>query len=124
MKNLKFLFLLSLLITGSVFACPELEGVDLADGDNRPALTEISEVPYRPNFWQFVEIPGFSPDQYEACKDAFVVRTYRSDVSGKVYSAILSVEDSCDGGNSYGGLYTEDLGLVLGSISDSFISCL
>lgn len=117
-------FLISFLfVFNFAYACPELDGVDLADGEGPWIYEEQGSSPITLSKEEFAKIPNFHIDSYEDCKDALRVEEIRVKASGKIYMALLTYEDSCDGGNSYGALFSEDMSTMLGDIGDSFISC-
>tara|TARA_R110002049_G_scaffold63125_7_gene168132 strand:- start:566 stop:1144 length:579 start_codon:yes stop_codon:yes gene_type:complete len=69
--------------------------------------------------WKTIDVVASFP--YERCKDA--IRQSTIEVDGANYIVFRSVEDECDGGNTYGSIYTEDLKTPIAHIYDSDIYC-
>jgi hypothetical protein len=121
--------LLSLLVSTltflsiAAFACPELDGSDLANGDGPWSYVELERYSVTLTKTQFLQVPVYVDFDYSECRDALVIQMVQSKDSGRNFSALLTAEDNCDGGNSYGALYNEDRTQLLGEIRDSFIYC-
>lgn len=116
--------MMALLIPMSAVACPELNEVDLAGGPLRErTYVELSRKPISLTKKEFLSIPELKEMGYDECKDVISVRKLKVKSNGKIFNAIVSIEDKCDGGNSLGALYSENLLLKLGDISDSTIYC-
>lgn len=112
------------LILGNAYACPQLGGVDLADGDGPWSFIELSINNITLTEAEFNQIPVLAEDfDYEQCRDEMVVTKYQDKATGKVFSAVVTNDDNCDGGNVYGALYNEAMTELLGDIQDSFVSC-
>lgn len=111
-------------LTFAASACPELNNVDLASSYDKD---EYSEIGYRklPSLTKedFLKYPVFSDFEYEYCHNALAEMKVQATQTGEIYTIIMTVEDHCDGGNSYGNILDEKGRKVLGSIGDSFISC-
>lgn len=121
---MKLLMVLMTLVLGNAYACPELNGVDLADGDGPWTYTELEISGLVLSEAEFNNIPTFAGDfDYEQCKDAIVASKVQDKLTGKIFTAVYTNEDHCDGGNSYGVLYDQEMQTILGTIGDSFISC-
>ncbi|MBT7610049.1 MAG: hypothetical protein HN576_09850 [Bacteriovoracaceae bacterium] len=105
------------------YACPELNDVDLANGDGPWMHEEIDFYDIQLTKEEFVKIPNFDFFEYEKCKNALYVKVVRSKKTGRVFNAVMTNEDHCDGGNSYGALFNSDMKTFLGDIRDSYISC-
>lgn len=105
-------------------ACPELNNVDLASQYDADEYTEISsrniEMISKEDFLKY---PAFSDFEYEYCKDALVIKQVQATQTGTIYTLVMTYEDHCDGGSSYGNILDESGKVVLGHIGDSFISC-
>ena len=120
----KLLLSMALLLTFSTaFACPELDNVDLASGDGPWIHKELDTYKISLTKEDFINLPNFDESEYEDCKDAFIVQVVQSKQTGRIFSALKSYEDMCDGGNSYGVLYNAEMSVVVGEIADSGISC-
>lgn len=115
--------------SGSALACPEFNGVDLAgDYSSRPQpYEELSSQDIVLTESEFYSVPVWSGGRrhhlYERCKDVLVLTTLKHKETGRIFKSITSHEDMCDGGNSFGALFTENLILRVADIGDSFISC-
>ena len=125
MKYLTYLLMIS--ICGSSYACPELDNVDLANGEDAPVYEESSSSTVHLTEDEFYSMPQWAGlkkyDAYSKCKDGMIIKTLKHKTTGRVFKAITSNHDNCDGGNSIGALYSENLVQRLGDIGDSFISC-
>jgi hypothetical protein len=123
MKN-SILILSLLLASTPVFAKCEVDGIDMADGENLDAYVVVSEKKARfANKAEFNEALGelHSEFNYSECKNAMIWRYVHARGMKKVYTALISVEDECDGGNSFGVLYFKKQ--LIGYVNDSYISC-
>lgn len=69
--------------------------------------------------WKSLDVISAFP--YNECRDA-ISRSLIS-VEGKNYWVFRSNEDHCDGGNTYGAIYSEDLKTPIAHIYDSDIYC-
>jgi len=118
------LLILSLLLTTSIFAedaesiCNRMvnaqeneSGLEFLDGGATSVLT-------RENWNSIDVITAFG---YEQCKDA--VREELIEFEGKKYWSFRTVEDSCDGGNTYGVIYSYDLKTPIAHIYDGDMYC-
>jgi hypothetical protein len=117
------LFFAGLFVLNFAYACPELQGVDLADGEGPWVHEDLGSSTSTLTEEEFFKIPHFADSSYEECKDALRVKEVKSVVTGRVFNALITSEDYCDGGNSYGALFSEDMQTRLGDIGDSYISC-
>ena len=102
----------------------EVNDIDMADGDSLPAYVSLSTQKARfKNKAEFVQALGaaHADFDYARCKNAMIWEDIRANGKTKVYTALRSVEDECDGGNSYGVLYFKNK--IVGSINDSYITC-
>lgn len=118
------LMLISSVAAGQALACPELNNVDLASSYDRDEYIEVhSERLPKLSKKEFLKYPAFSEFEYEYCSDALVLKQLEATQTGNIYTVVISIEDHCDGGNSYGNILDESGEKVLGSIGDSFISC-
>ncbi len=118
------LMIVSSVAAGQVVACPELNNVDLASSYDRDEYIEVhSESLPKLTKEEFSKYPAFKEFDYEYCADALVLKQLEATQTGNIYTIVISMEDHCDGGNSYGNILDESGEVVLGSIGDSFISC-
>ncbi len=60
----------------------------------------------------------------EECVDAVTESVIEDNKTGARYTAIYTIEDRCDGGNSYGLVLSEDKTKVLATINDGDFSCI
>jgi len=126
MKNsIKILSLVLMLTSMKAFANCDVNGIDMADGENQDAFVVLSEKPAH-----FINKAQWAKDvgsdmaksfEYSSCKDAMEWRVIRAKNSTQTYVALVSVQDECDGGNSYGVIYYKNK--IVGSVSDSYIDC-
>ena len=106
------------------FAKCDVNNIDMASGENRDAFMILSEksAHFKNKSQYIAKMDKFSSElPYSQCKDAMVWRKLRAKNSTKVYTALISVEDTCDGGNSTGVLYFNQT--IVGTIEDSIIYC-
>lgn len=122
------LILLGLLATENLKACEGLDGVSLF-GENEN-LVHLSDYKYEGiasnNEKIFHEI--FSKKNnyldFAKCRNALQVFVIKSKNSNTVYNALVTYEDSCDGGSTQGVLLDQGMKKILGIIHDNEISCL
>ena len=69
--------------------------------------------------WDKIDV--ISDFDYDDCKDA--VAQDLTKVNGKFYWVFYTNEDRCDGGNSFGSIYTYNLKTPVAHIYDSFVYC-
>ncbi|MGI4991820.1 hypothetical protein ACRXCV_04285 [Halobacteriovorax sp. GFR7] len=116
--------LLSVILFSSAMACPELNNVDLASSYDRDEYTEVysERLPKlsKEEFAKYTELADFD---YDYCADALELRRLEATQTGTVYTIVVTVEDHCDGGNSYGNIFDESGSKLLGRIGDSYIAC-
>jgi len=121
------LYIIVFILSTTAYACPEFDEVDLADGDSALTYEEISSSNLVLTEDEFYSMPEWNKTKkyhsYKNCKDAMLVETLKHKTTGRIFKAIRSYKDACDGGNSFGALYTENMLLRVANISDSFISC-
>lgn len=116
--------LLSSVAAGQALACPELNYVDLASDYDRDEYIEVhSEKLPKLSKEEFLKYSAFQDFEYEYCADALVLKQLEATQTGNIYTVVMTMEDHCDGGNSYGNILDESGEVILGSIGDSFISC-
>jgi hypothetical protein len=113
----KIIFIFALLLSVGAFACPELNG-ELGD----ESMTIISVEEYTLTSKESYNLQAFV-GAYEQCKDFVELQTVRSLETGRLFKVIASFDHACDGDNTIGAILSNDETQVLGSISDSFISC-
>jgi hypothetical protein len=128
-KNILMSLILSgALFSGAAIACPVLDGVDLADGDEKnPVFEEVGDQNATLTRAEFLSIPSFqnsSADGRTSCRKDLTLRKLKIKKTGEIFYALLTMRDECDGGNSFGALMSGDLQTVVADIGDSFISCL
>ncbi|MBT3236792.1 MAG: hypothetical protein HN353_12620 [Bdellovibrionales bacterium] len=125
MKSLLLSLLISTLFLASTSgsACPSLDHSDLANGDGPWNYIELERYSVTLTEAEFLQVPVYVDFDYNECKNSLVIQKVQSKESGRIFSALLTVEDNCDGGNSYGALYSENRQAILGDIRDSFIYC-
>jgi dimeric dUTPase (all-alpha-NTP-PPase superfamily) len=72
---------------------------------------------------EFNKIPELNDGfEYEYCKDAIKRVDLKHKITGEFVSLFYTIEDNCDGGNSYGAVMNDD-GEFFATIQDSDISC-
>ncbi|MCB9091924.1 MAG: hypothetical protein H6621_02645 [Halobacteriovoraceae bacterium] len=104
-------------------ACVELEGVSLFAEDTED-YTSVQTLKSKLYEQEFYATPALAKNlDYEDCKDTkFTFEVITATKTGKTYVLLYSSEDSCDGGNPYGGIFNENMD-VLGDIEDAYIYC-
>lgn len=113
-----------LLLANSAYACPELNLVDMADGDSLPVYRTLSSKKITLTEEEFYSMPKMSRSHlYRDCKEHMILTTIQHKISGRKFKAITSTDDDCDGGNAAGALYSENLIVRLADIGDSYIYC-
>lgn len=104
--------------------CPFADG-DFGDVITTEEFTATEEVPSkipRDVFWANREF--FSTFNSKACTNAFVTATFEQLSAGDKFYYFRSVEDSCDGGNTYGIIMKDGQSKAIASISDGYVECL
>lgn len=115
MKNL---FLAGIVLFGATtsFAatvCEKIQNDEAQFEDGRSSVVLTKEV--------FKSIDVLAGMDYEQCKDA--ISQSAIVVDGKSYIQFTSHEDSCDGGNTYGSIMSEDLSTSVAHIYDGDVYC-
>jgi len=77
---------------------------------------------------EFIANPIFNQfengdEYYEDCKDALRYVEFAHPTTGTQFKAIYTIEDSCDGGNSYGYITKIDSKDIIAEIGDSEFYC-
>ncbi len=103
--------LLSMNLSASV--CQKFQEGDF-DYSNHSGGVELTK-----EIWKQIDVVASFP--YEQCKSA--IRQSKIEVDGVNYIVFRSVEDECDGGNTYGSIYTADLKTPIAHIYDSDVYC-
>ncbi|EQC43728.1 hypothetical protein [Bacteriovorax sp. Seq25_V] len=62
-------------------------------------------------------------ESYEYCKDAMRYLEFSHPTTGEEFKAIYTIEDSCDGGNSFGYITKIDSTDIVAEIGDSEFYC-
>ena len=122
---MKLLMVFFTMVISTAYACPEMNDQSIGSGNPEALYVELDTTPIALTEYEFNQIPNFTRGQfqYEECKDSLRSKTMRSKVTGRIFTAVYTNEDECDGGNSYGALFNEDITKLLGDIGDSYISC-
>lgn len=105
-----------LLLAAPTFAatvCERIQSDDAQFEDGRSSVTLTKEV------WKTIDV--LAGMDYEQCKDA--ISQSAIIVDGKTYIQFTSHEDSCDGGNTYGSIMSEDLSAAVAHIYDGDVYC-
>ncbi|OIQ20621.1 MAG: hypothetical protein BM556_01405 [Bacteriovorax sp. MedPE-SWde] len=72
---------------------------------------------------EFNKVPELNDGfEYESCKEAIKRVDLKHKVTGEFVSLFYTIEDECDGGNSYGAVMNTD-GEFFATIQDSYIEC-
>jgi len=113
------------LVLNVAYACPEMNDQSIGSGNPEALYIELESAPITLSEYEFNQIPNFADGQfnYEECSEALRFKTMRSLITGRIFTAVYTNEDECDGGNSYGALFNEDMSKIVGNIGDSDISC-
>lgn len=119
---MKLLTVLFTMIISTAYACPELNEVDLANGEGPWTHIELEAIDIYLSQAEFDKIPGLE-GMYKDCKDHLSATKVQDITTGKYFTAVKTNADECDGGNAYGALFNNDMTKILGDIKDSFISC-
>src|SRR5690606_19173324 len=93
--------------------CEKIQNEDAQFEDGRSSIVLTKEV--------FKSVDVLAGMDYEQCKDAISQSSII--VDGKVYIQFTSHEDSCDGGNTYGSIMSEDLSTAIAHIYDGDVYC-
>ena len=119
---MKTLIALSLLFTSSVYACG-VDDMNIHEIREESRFTEVGSGSAAFPAYLFSQFNALGDFDYESCKDAVTEVTVQ-DTDGSRLRMIYTVEDSCDGGNSYG-LNIDDKTLApVALITDGDVSCL
>lgn len=73
---------------------------------------------------EFEANPIFKDFDYNDCQDALKKVDFLNPATGSKFSAIYTIEDHCDGGNSYGTISLLGSKEVISTIQDSDFYCL
>lgn len=125
------IFITLLLMTYSIsgWSCPDLSDVDLSSEDSAHVYKELSVEKLVLSKSDFLKIfksftdASYAEEFYDNCKDHIEVRALQATSTKRIFKAIVTNEDICDGGNAFGALYSEDLKTELGRIDDGYITC-
>ena len=122
---MKLLLILFSLLSLNSFACPEMNDIDLSGYEVEEKYEVLSSGPIVLEEYEFNQIPNFANDNfiYDECKESLTSKVLKSKISGKIYTAIITNDDDCDGGNSYGALFYKPKKEVLADINDGGIYC-
>jgi hypothetical protein len=104
-------------------ACPELNNVDLADGEGPWVYEVVENNGIFLTKEEFIKIPYLDIEDYERCKNSLYLKKVSSKLTGRFFNAVMTNQDKCDGGNSYGALFDSSMNNMIGDIGDSYISC-
>jgi len=114
---MKYLLLtLFLLTTQSIFA--NVTCAELRDAKHHVKIIKEAKILTKENWKNFDVIADMN---YEQCKDYMTQQLI--EVNGKKFWELKSNEDYCDGGNTYGVVYTEDLKTPVAHIYDYDMYC-
>lgn len=116
--------LLALTLTLNVFAniCTGSLGQVWEDSENNGNFKILKEYEHQINRALWDRLPNINEFDYETCKDATTIRYIRDKEAKKNYTLYYTVEDYCDGGNSYGAITYK--GKVVAEIADGDFLCL
>lgn len=93
--------------------CEAIQNDEAQFEDGRSSVVLTKEV------WKTIDV--LAGMDYEQCKDA--ISQSAIIVDGKSYIQFTSHEDSCDGGNTYGSIMSEDLSTPVAHIYDGDVYC-
>lgn len=109
--------------TSSAFACDNFEGYSVYGHEIDSPIEIFQNKEINPaKKALFINNPVFTQDMYESCKDALALISFIDKDTKKVYHAVASHEDHCDGGNTIGVIYNSK-GSIVGEIGDSEMYC-
>jgi len=130
MKNLIALFTLTISIN-SFATCSAPEGdlgsvYDGYDNDQTEYLynetSDNGKIPFPGKL--FSQYPSLGEFDAKECADAVTESVIKNKKTGISYVAVYTIEDNCDGGNSYGLLFNEDKSKVVATINDGDFYCI
>lgn len=108
--------LLLLMVTASSYAETTCQ-----DFKNEEAVIEVIQEKKILNKENWKDIDVISNFDKEQCKDSILQELIK--VNGEYFWRFQTNEDSCDGGNTYGSIYTSDLKKPIVHIYDSEVVC-
>ncbi len=113
MKTLFTLFLMTLTLNAHASACKAFQDGDF-DYSNYTAGDVLTK-----EVWKSIDVIASFP--FKECHEA--IKQSLIKVDGQNYWVFRSTEDHCDGGNTYGSIYSEDLKTPIAHIYDSDVYC-
>lgn len=113
-----FLILLGVFSANIAVADTQALCKKIKDGNSIPRLVESKEILNR-KLWKQIDVLASFP--YGDCKG--YVDQDLFEIDGVKYWRFATREDACDGGNTYGAIYSEDLKTPIAHIYDSDIQC-
>lgn len=119
---MKTLIALATLLSASAFAC-SVDDSNIYTVENESDFVVVSEAKVPFPGYLFSQFPSLGDFDYDSCKDA-VKETIVKGADGSRLRLIYTIEDSCDGGNSYGMVIDDKTLAPVALIHDSDISCL
>lgn len=111
-----FIFIFSLLIVSVSYGAVTCQ--DLQNEDLESKLVGEGNVLTKENWKNIDVIVGFNRQE---CLD--IVAQQLIEVNGERFWQFNTTDDSCDGGNTYGSIYSEDLKIPIAHIYDGDIVC-
>ncbi|PIP88932.1 MAG: hypothetical protein COW01_05085 [Bdellovibrionales bacterium CG12_big_fil_rev_8_21_14_0_65_38_15] len=113
MKTLISVFLFTMALNANSSVCKTFQEGDFDYANHTAGDVLTKEV------WKSIDVVASFP--FKECHDAISQSLIK--VDGQNYWVFRSTEDHCDGGNTYGSIYSEDLKTPIAHIYDSDIYC-
>ncbi len=125
---MKYFFVTMMIVFNSAISfgntCPFADG-DFGDVISSPEFSTSKEVRSKiPKNVFWANRAFFSTFNSSSCKNAFVTSTFEQLATGDAFYYYRSVEDSCDGGNTYGIIIKAGKSKAIATISDGYVECL
>jgi len=130
MKKIKFVILsvLLFLALGKTYACQDLDELSIFGGSPLFLLKNGHKYqgPETKDRKKFDVIPGFKTKSlsFKQCRHSLWIFDVQLIKSKTTFKALVSYEDRCDGGNTHGALFSQDMKQIVATIEDSEIFCL
>ncbi len=119
---MKTLIALSLLFTSSVYACA-VDDMNIHEIREESRFTEVGNGSAAFPAYLFSQFEALGDFDYESCRDA-VTEVIVQDTDGSRLRMLYTIEDSCDGGNSYGLIIDDKTLAPVALITDGDVSCI
>jgi hypothetical protein len=126
-NNMKYFIIMTIVFNSALsFAktCPFADG-EFGEVITTPEFSTTEEVRSKiPKnvFWANRDF--FSGFNSQSCTNAFVTSEFEQLSTGDKFYYYRSVEDSCDGGNTYGIIIKDGESKAIATISDGYVECL